>query len=279
MTEKVRKRERGPTALHTGLVGFYVDPVESSTCDYDTSVNLVSSSHALRCAVDLSQPLNNDFTGEFRRLWDLESLGISSPEQSVHWQNLLSARKVWSTSTMKEHSPSFARQLWDQLQMPDESIEPPEMTTTSISRIRCRDQRLDRKEAYGESQWTNLWWSRKGSLPASSCCHKKRQRQQNSELSVIRPVSQTESPWLYTGQVLSQKIMDIFLRFQTHRKALAGDIKKAFLNKLVSEEDRDVLRFLFFSCLYTRESKKLEAFSQWRAGGTALRTAILQTFH
>ena len=145
--------------------------------------------------------------------------------------------------------PEVARQLWDQLQMPDESVEPPEMTTTSISRIRCRDRRLDRKEAYGESQWTNLWWSRKGSLPASSCCHKKRQRQQNSELSVIRPISQTESPWLYTGQVLSQKIIDIFLRFRTHRKALAGDIKKAFLNKSVSEEDRDVLRFLWFDDL------------------------------
>ena len=86
MTEKVRRRERGPTALHTRFVGLYVDPIESSTCDYDTSVNLVSSSHVLRCAVDLSQPLNNDFTGEFRRFWDLESLGISSPEQSVYSQ-------------------------------------------------------------------------------------------------------------------------------------------------------------------------------------------------
>ena len=61
---------------------------------------------------------------------------------------------------------------------------------------------------------------------------------------MIRPVSQTESPWLYTGQVLSQKIMDIFLRFRTHRKALAGDIEKS-----VSEEDRDVLRFLWLDDL------------------------------
>ena len=66
---------------------------------------------------------------------------------------------------------------------------------------------------------------------------------------MIRPVSQTESPWLYTGQVLSQKIMDIFLRFRTHRKVLAGDIERAFLNKSVSEEDRYVLRFLWFDDL------------------------------
>ena len=40
--------------------------------------------------------------------------------------------------------------------------------------------------------------------------------------------------------------MDIILRFRTHRKALAGDIEKAFLNVSVAEEDRDVLRFLWF---------------------------------
>ena len=40
--------------------------------------------------------------------------------------------------------------------------------------------------------------------------------------------------------------MDIILRFLTHRKALAGDIEKAFLNVSVAEEDRDVLRFLWF---------------------------------
>ena len=51
---------------------------------------------------------------------------------------------------------------------------------------------------------------------------------------------------LYTGPALSEKIMDIIMRFRAHRKALAGDIEKAFLNVSVAEEDRDVLRFLWF---------------------------------
>ena len=51
---------------------------------------------------------------------------------------------------------------------------------------------------------------------------------------------------LYTGPVLSQRIMDVILRFRTHRKAFAGDIEKAFLNVSVAEENRDVLRFLWF---------------------------------
>ena len=40
--------------------------------------------------------------------------------------------------------------------------------------------------------------------------------------------------------------MDIFLRFRTHRKVLAGDIEKALLTVSVSEQDRDVPRFLWF---------------------------------
>ena len=52
--------------------------------------------------------------------------------------------------------------------------------------------------------------------------------------------------YLHTGPALSQKIMDIILRFRAHRSALAGDIEKAFLNVSIAEEDRDVLRFLWF---------------------------------
>ena len=58
-----------------------MDPIKSSTCDCDSSVNLVSRTHVLRCAAEPSQPLKLDLTGEFKRFRDLESLGISSPEQ------------------------------------------------------------------------------------------------------------------------------------------------------------------------------------------------------
>ncbi|XP_068756729.1 uncharacterized protein [Montipora capricornis] len=40
--------------------------------------------------------------------------------------------------------------------------------------------------------------------------------------------------------------MDVILRFRTHRKALGGGIEKAFLYVSIAEEDRDVLRFLWF---------------------------------
>ena len=45
---------------------------------------------------------------------------------------------------------------------------------------------------------------------------------------------------LHTGPTLSQR------SFRTHRKALGGDIEKASLNVSIAEEDRDLLRFLWF---------------------------------
>ena len=49
---------------------------------------------------------------------------------------------------------------------------------------------------------------------------------------------------LHTGPALSQGIMDVNLCFQ-HKKALGGDIQKAFLNLSIAE-DSDILRFLWF---------------------------------
>jgi len=50
---------------------------------------------------------------------------------------------------------------------------------------------------------------------------------------------------LYAGPKFGQSIMDILLRFRTHRIALAADIEKAFLMVSVAPHDRDVLRFLW----------------------------------
>ena len=86
MTGEVRRGEGGPTALHTRLGWVLSGPIESSTRECGPSVNLVSSTHVLRCAAVPPQPLNKDLTGELKQFWDLESLGISSPEQSVHSQ-------------------------------------------------------------------------------------------------------------------------------------------------------------------------------------------------
>ena len=51
---------------------------------------------------------------------------------------------------------------------------------------------------------------------------------------------------LYAGPAFRQSIINIVLRFRVHKVALVADIKKAFLMVSITEEDRDVLRFLWF---------------------------------
>ena len=50
---------------------------------------------------------------------------------------------------------------------------------------------------------------------------------------------------LETGPCLLTKIFDILVRFRTFKYGLTSDIKAAFLNIRIAEEDRDFLRFLW----------------------------------
>ena len=50
---------------------------------------------------------------------------------------------------------------------------------------------------------------------------------------------------LYSGPNLLAKVFDILIRFRTNYIALIADIKKAFLQIEIAEEDRDYLRFLW----------------------------------
>ena len=76
---EVRRGESGPTALHTKLGWVLSGPTESSTYDCDPSVNLVSSTHVLRCATEPSQPRNNDLIGELKRFWVLDVIRNIKP--------------------------------------------------------------------------------------------------------------------------------------------------------------------------------------------------------
>ena len=54
---------------------------------------------------------------------------------------------------------------------------------------------------------------------------------------------------LYSGPALTPTIFKVLLRFREKMIALVADIEKAFLNVRVSDEDRDVLRFLCIDSL------------------------------
>ena len=50
---------------------------------------------------------------------------------------------------------------------------------------------------------------------------------------------------LYKGPRFNQLILDILLRFQVFKHALTADLEKAFLQVSITEDYRDVLRFLW----------------------------------
>ena len=51
---------------------------------------------------------------------------------------------------------------------------------------------------------------------------------------------------LETGPSLTSKLFDVLTRFRAHNVAFVGDIEKAFLQIEISQEQRDLLRFLWF---------------------------------
>lgn len=83
-------------------------------------------------------------------------------------------------------------------------------------------------------------------LPHHAVVHNDKQR---TKSRVVYDASDKEhgpslNSCLYTRMKFDEQIMDIMVRFRTHRVALATDIEKAFLMVAVSPLDRDVLQFL-----------------------------------
>ena len=77
----------------------------------------------------------------------------------------------------------------------------------------------------------------------------------NRETTKVRPVFDASSKekggrslndFLYSGPSLICRIFDIIIRLCFKKIVLLADIRQAFLNIEIREEDRDLLRFLFF---------------------------------
>ena len=198
VTGEVRRGESGPKALHTKLGWVLSGPIESSMCVCDPSVNLVSSTRVLRCAAGQSQPLNNDLTGELKRFWDLESLGISSPEQSVHSQFI--------DSISFKHGRYEVHLPWKHVHpiLPDNYETSHKRLMSLLNRLRQEPQVLLDYDAVIKDQIKRGIVERisepaSGEVGGFTTCLimlslEETKRLQNSELSMMRPVSQMESP-------------------------------------------------------------------------------------
>ena len=58
---------------------------------------------------------------------------------------------------------------------------------------------------------------------------------------------------LHVGPPLAPLLFDVLLRLRTYKVVLIADIQQAFLNIEVAKEDRDAMRFLWYSDICTRD--------------------------
>ena len=74
-----------------------------------------------------------------------------------------------------------------------------------------------------------------------------------------KPIGPSLNDCLHKGPKFNQLILDLLLRFRSHRIALTADIEKAFLMISVNDSDRDVLRFLWVDDI-TKADPEVRAF-------------------
>ncbi|XP_028397211.1 uncharacterized protein LOC114521021 [Dendronephthya gigantea] len=262
VTGEVRSGMHGPTAINTILGWVLSGPVENhQQSSTDHSVN-VSTTHVLRLGTSSCQlnVLNEGTDRELRRFWDLESLGISREEKSV-------AEDFTSTIAFKEGRYEVKLPWKEQHQILPDNYE------MSCKRLKNLVERLQRepeilreydtviknqlskgivetvnKEDVGEVGRVHY-------IPHHAVI---RRDKETTKLRIVYDASaKTSGPslndCLYTGPTMTQNIMDIILRFRSHKVAFTSDIEKAFLMIAVSEADRDVLRFLWFDDVWSEQ--------------------------
>lgn len=255
VTVEVRKEDWGPMAIHTRQRWVLSGPIEGFTYNTDPSVN---STHVLRCASEPTQPENNGLTEELKRFWDLESLGISSSELSVYDQfiNTITFQQgryevhlpwKYAHPILPDNYETSLKRLKSLLHRPKEE---PHVLFEYDAVIR---EHIENGIVERVSEPETRKVGRVHYLPHHTVIRRDRE---TTKLRIVYDASCKSSgaslnDCLFTGPSLSQKIVDIIVRFRTRREAFVGDIEKAFLNVSVAEEDRDVLR-----CLWVDDVRK-----------------------
>jgi len=255
VTGCVIKGESGPTAIHTKLGWVLSGPMEDDMPNDRATTNLVTQTHTLQVTSSNVAPAHlptDDVNYDLKAFWDLESLGIIKPEKTVYSEFI---------DTISFHDGRY------EVHLPWKDPRPvlPDNYETSLKRLNGLLKRLRQEPDIlleydavikdqikrgivevvdtpepGEEGKVHY-------LPHHAVIRKDKS---TTKLRVVYDAScKSTGPslndCLYTGPTMSQKIMEIILRFRSHKLALAGDIEKAFLNISVVKEDRDVLRFLW----------------------------------
>ena len=242
VTGGVCKGESGPMGIHTKLGWVLSGPVKLN--DVGPCHTNLATTHVLLVDAQLDNCLKS--------FWELENLGIREPEktsydefaESITFNN---GRYQVSLPWRQQHKPL------------------PENYQLSLYRLRGLLKRLrqmpDVLQRYNDTIQDQIKMGIVEDVPAdnkhSTQVHYLphhaviRTDKSTTKMRIVYDASAKSdgnpslNECLHVGPKFSQKILDILVRFRSHRVAVTADIEKAFLMVSVRESDRDALRFLW----------------------------------
>ena len=252
VTSEVRQGDTGPTAVNT-LFGWMLsgpsDQCSSAQCN-QVVVHLVNASLQQEKKIKPSADTDVNLSSQLQEFWNIESLGIQ--ERSVHDEFL---------DTVKFNGERYEVSLpWRQTHevLPDNYDLSLRRFHSQFKKLKKNPQLLNEYDAIITDQLAKgvieevkdagcVQLGRVHYLPHHAVV---RRDKDTTKVRVVydasaKSIGPSLNECLHAGPPMTEKILDILLRFRASPVALSADIEKAFLMINIKEEDRDVLRFFW----------------------------------
>ncbi len=257
VTGEVRRGAEGPVAIRTKFGWVLTGPIPFME-QAQLSTSLMTT-HTLR--IDAQSQADHTLEESLQSFWKLESLGIVAPERSV-------LEEFGESIEFKEGRYEVSLPWKEQYPVLPDNYQ------LSLNRLRGLVRRLRHDPTILQEYHTTIQnqlrqgivevvedpdSSKSGMthyLPHHAVIRKDKT---TTKVRIVYDASAKAAghpslnDCLFRGPKFDQKILDILLRFRTHKIALTADIEKAFLMVSVSKKDRDVLRFLWIGDLTSDE--------------------------
>ena len=201
-----------------------------------------------------SSKLKDPLVQQLQRFWEIESIGVSLDEGSVHDKFL---------DTIKQRNGRYEVCLpWREQHplLPDNFDLAMSRLMTLLPKLRKHPELLAEYDKIISEQTSKgivsdvdpdepVEVGHNHYLPHHAVL---REDKKTTKCRIVYDVSSktvgpTLNNCLYSGPSLVSDICDVLIRFWYHRIAIVADIEKAFLMVMVAEHDRNLLRFLWIN--------------------------------
>ena len=255
-TGDMKRGESGPVAMKKSLGWVLSGPMPHAPGS-GSDVNLVTC-HTLRLNtsgcdnLNISRKDEDPLVEQVKKFWELESIGVSPHEGTVHDKFLDTIR--WCDGRYEVSLP------WKEQHalLPDNYALAVSRLASVLKRLRRNPELLAEYSRIIDEQSSQEIISdvdpnapvQVGRLHYLAHHPVVREDKQTTKVRIVYDASAKSSgpslnDCLHAGPSLTSEIPDVLMRFRYHQVALVADIEKAFLMVQVANADRDVLRFLW----------------------------------